>query len=100
MSPLAELLSVSRASATITNVSPILGKNFRVAILLDGRPCVSRSRPRRCVAAFGSPPPPAGSVSRRSTSTHHTRSLAAIEFYAGPATMPPELMPQGSVGRW
>ncbi len=96
----------SRGSATIEHLSAVFGRNCPVAIWLDGVP-VYRGLDRGVSGgdpAFGSKAPPqaAGRIDEppfdiNSIMTNH---VAAIEFYAGPATMPPELnATQGRVGR-
>jgi TonB-dependent receptor-like protein len=105
VSPLAEFAVSSRGSATIQNVSPIFGKNCPIAIWLDGVP-VYRGLDRAVAPrAFGSstPPPPAtpGRIDEPPFDINSimTQHIAAIEFYAGPATMPPELnATQGTCG--
>jgi hypothetical protein len=90
----------SRGTATIYHESPIFGKNCPVAIWLDGVP-VYRGLDRGAASpAFGGSAPP-GRINEppfdiNSIMTNH---VAAIEFYAGPATMPPELnATQGTCG--
>jgi hypothetical protein len=90
----------SRGSATIMHESPVFGKNCPVAIWLDGVP-VYRGLDRAVASpAFGS-----GAQSGRiseppfNINSVMTNNVAAIEFYAGPATMPPELnATQGTCG--
>lgn len=91
----------SRGTATIEHVSPVFGRNCPVAVWLDGVP-VYRGLDRRAAApAFGGGTPQTGGVGEppfdiNSIMTNH---VAAIEFYAGPATMPPELnAAQGTCG--
>ena len=102
VSPLAEFAVSSRGSATITNVSPIFGKNCPIAIWLDGVPVYRGLDRNASRGAFnGGNPPVPGQVGEppfdiNSIVTHH---IAAIEFYAGPATMPPEFnATQGTCG--
>ena len=91
----------SRGTATIEHVSPVFGRNCPVAVWLDGVP-VYRGLDRRAAApAFGGGTPQTGGAGEppfdiNSIMTNH---VAAIEFYAGPATMPPELnATQGTCG--
>jgi len=90
----------SRGSATIMHESPIFGKNCPVAIWLDGvavyrgldRATASPAFGGRSSGGGGGEPP----FNINSIMTNH---VAAIEFYAGPATMPPELnATQGTCG--
>ena len=110
VSPLAVFVMSSRGSATILNESPIFGKNCPVAIWLDGVP-VYRGLDRATVRpVFGSGasgsggggnPASSNTISEMpfDISTIQTQHIAAIEFYAGPATMPPELnATQGTCG--
>jgi hypothetical protein len=106
VSPLAEFAVSSRGSATIEHVSPIFGKNCPIAIWLDGVP-VYRGLDR---GASNNPAFPNKAAPREVSSTRvdempfdingiMTQHIAAIEFYAGPATMPPELnATQGTCG--
>jgi hypothetical protein len=94
----------SRGAATIMHESPIFGKNCPVAVWLDGVP-VYRGLDRQVVKpAFGGggggvplgggPGEPPYDIN--SITTPH---VAAVEFYAGPAIMPPELnVTQGTCG--
>lgn len=103
VSPLAEFAVSSRGSATIEHVSPIFGKNCPIAIWLDGVPVyrgldrganASSALPNRAPQAparLDEPPFDINSIM--------TMHVAAIEFYAGPATMPAELnITQGTCG--
>jgi len=102
VSPMAVFVASSRGSATIEHVSPIFGRNCPVAVWLDGVPVYRGLDRGTAPPAFGggerSPPgillePP---FDINSIMTQH---IAAIEFYVGPATMPPELnATQGSCG--
>ena len=102
-SPLAEFAVSSRGVATIEHVSPIFGKNCPIAIWVDGVPVyrgLDRSGPS---PAFGgqSAPSPRGQISEPPFDINSimTQHVAAIEFYAGPATMPAELnATQGTCG--
>ena len=93
----------TRGSATIEHVSPTFGRNCGVAIWLDGVPVyrgLDRMSPSPAFGGRGAPPPAAGGgeppFNINSIMTQH---IAAIEFYAGPATMPPELnATQGTCG--
>ena len=94
----------SRGSATIMHESPIFGKNCPIAIWLDGVP-VYRGLDREVVPrafASGSPPPTSpGRIGEPPFDINGimTDHIAAIEFYAGPATLPPELnATQGTCG--
>lgn len=94
----------SRGSATLTHESPIFGKNCPVAIWLDGVP-VYRGLDRGAASpAFGGS---GGGIAQSgrideppfNINSIMTNHVAAIEFYAGPATMPPELnATQGTCG--
>lgn len=91
----------SRGSATITHESPIFGKNCPVAIWLDGVPIYRGLDRGAASSAFGGG---GGGQSRGGEPPFNinsimTNNVAAIEFYAGPATMPPELnATQGTCG--
>ena len=94
----------SRGSATIEHVSPIFGKNCPIAIWLDGVPVyrgLDRFADSPALGTRGGGGPPPGSVLEppfdiNSIMTNH---IAAIDFYAGPATMPAELnATQGTCG--
>jgi len=94
----------SRGSATIEHESPIFGRNCPVAIWLDGVP-VYRGLDRGAASnpAFGNrgPPQPPGRVDEPPFDINSimTNQVAAVEFYSGPATMPPELnATQGTCG--
>ena len=94
----------SRGSATIYHESPIFGKNCPVAIWLDGVP-VYRGLDRATIGgagAFGggsTPRPPRSDEPPFDINSIMTNHVVAIEFYAGPATMPPELnATQGTCG--
>jgi TonB-dependent receptor-like protein len=103
VSPMAVFVVSSRGSATIQHESPVFGKNCPVAIWLDGVPVYrgldrqsgpSPAFPSRSPAAPGQVPETPFDIN--SIMTQH---IAAIEFYAGPATMPPELnATQGTCG--
>ena len=86
----------SRGSATIEHVSPIFGRNCPVAIWLDGVP-VYKGLDRAAAPAFGSASGGGRSAPGQLTeppfdiNSIMTNQIAAIEFYAGPATMPAEL---------
>lgn len=93
----------SRGATTIENLSATFGRNCGVAVWLDGAP-VYRGLDRIAASpAFGGEKrvPIPGQVGEppfdvNSIMTYH---VAAIEFYAGPATMPPELnVTQGTCG--
>ena len=105
VSPLSVFVVSSRGAATIMHESPIFGKNCPVAVWLDGVP-VYRGLDRAVSSgdpAFGGArsAPQTGRIDEppfdiNSIMTNH---VAAIEFYAGPATMPPELnATQGTCG--
>jgi hypothetical protein len=104
-SPLAEFAVSSRGSATITHESRFFGKNCPIAIWLDGVP-VYRGLDRGAASpAFGdrasAPVQTSGRVDEPPFDINSimTQHIAAIEFYAGPATMPPELnVTQGTCG--
>jgi hypothetical protein len=105
VSPLAEFAVSSRGSATFNLVSPIFGKNCPIAIWLDGVPVYRGLDRATAPRAFGSgtPPPPStpGRIDEPPFDINGimTQHIAAIEFYAGPATMPPELnATQGTCG--
>jgi hypothetical protein len=112
VSPSAVFVVNARGTATLNLESPIFGKNCPVGIWLDGVP-MYRGLDRNVVkTAFGSgvssgvssgassggggggmsePPFDINSIT--------TTQVAAIEFYAGPATMPAELnATQGTCG--
>ncbi len=97
----AAFLVSSRGSATITHVSPVFGRNCPIAIWLDGVP-VYKGLDRAAAPAFGGgAPSPSGQVFEPPFDINSimTMHVAAIEFYAGPATMPPELnVTQGTCG--
>ena len=106
VSPLAEFAVSSRGSATIEHVSPIFGKNCPIAIWLDGVPVYrGLDRGPSSSSAF-----PNRAVNKEAQASRidempfdingiMTQHIAAIEFYAGPATMPPELnATQGTCG--
>ena len=103
VSPLAEFAVSSRGSATIEHESPIFGKNCPIAIWLDGVP-VYRGLDRGAASnpAFGNrgaQPPGRIDEPPYDINSIMTNQIAAIEFYAGPATMPPELnATQGTCG--
>lgn len=101
-SPSALFVVSSRGSATITNLSRNFGTSCPVAIWLDGVPVYRGLDRAASRGAFGGGGPPApGGIGEipfdiNSVMTNH---VAAIEFYAGPATMPPELnATQGTCG--
>ena len=105
VSPLAEFAVSSRGSATITLVSPIFGKNCPIAIWLDGVPVYRGLDRATAPPAFGSGSPAQPATPGRigeppfDINSIMTQHIAAIEFYAGPATMPPELnATQGTCG--
>jgi hypothetical protein len=104
VSPLAVFVMSSRGSATIMNESPIFGKNCPVAIWLDGVPVyrgLDRATVRPAIGGGGGGPPSSGGISEMpfDINSIQTQHIAAIEFYAGPATMPPELnATQGTCG--
>ena len=94
----------SRGSATIEHESPIFGRNCPVAIWLDGVP-VYRGLDRGAASnpAFGNRglPQPPGRVDEPPFDINSimTNQVVAVEFYSGPATMPPELnATQGTCG--
>lgn len=91
----------SRGSATIMYESPVFGKNCPVAIWLDGVP-VYRGLDRAVASpAFGGGGGQSGRINEPPFNINSimTNEVAAIEFYAGPATMPPELnATQGTCG--
>ena len=98
----AAFLVSSRGSATITHVSPVFGRNCPIAIWLDGVP-VYKGLDRAAAPAFGTGN--AASLSGQvfeppfDINSIMTMHVAAIEFYAGPATMPAELnSTQGTCG--
>jgi hypothetical protein len=99
----AAYVASTRGSATIEHISPIFGRNCGVAIWLDGVP-VYRGLDRVAASpAFGGgkAPSAAGQVGEPPFNINNimTQHIAAIEFYAGPATMPPELnATQGTCG--
>lgn len=103
VSPLAEFAVSSRGSATIEHASPIFGKNCPIAIWLDGVP-VYRGLDRQSgpsTAFPGKTPVAAGQLQEPPFDINSimTQHVAAIEFYAGPATMPPEFnLTQGTCG--
>jgi hypothetical protein len=95
----------SRGSATFENESPTFGKNCPIAVWLDGVPVYrgldrgptnspafpGRASPEMVRSRLDEPPFDINSIM--------TNHVAAIEFYAGPATMPPELnATQGTCG--
>jgi hypothetical protein len=93
----------ARGSSTIALESPVFGKNCPVAVWLDGVP-VYRGFDRALVMtnpATGTRMAPSGPLSEppfdiNSIMTNH---VAAVEFYSGPGTMPPELnATQGTCG--
>jgi len=106
VSPLAEFAVSSRGSATIEHVSPIFGKNCPIAIWLDGVPVYrGLDRGASSNSAFPNKAAPREVSSTRvdelpfDINSIMTQHIAAIEFYAGPATMPPELnATQGTCG--
>src|SRR5688572_1034395 len=96
----------SRGSATMEHESPTFGKNCPIAIWLDGVP-VYRGLDRGAVSnpAFPNKAPSKELVQSRmdeppfDINSIMTNHVAAIEFYAGPATMPAELnATQGTCG--
>ncbi|HEX6941478.1 MAG TPA: TonB-dependent receptor plug domain-containing protein [Gemmatimonadaceae bacterium] len=102
-SPLAEFAVSARGVGTIEHVSPIFGKNCPIAIWIDGVPVyrgLDRTGPSPAFGGQSAPSPP-GQVSEPPFDINSimTQHVAAIEFYAGPATMPPELnSTQGTCG--
>jgi hypothetical protein len=101
VSPLAEFAVSSRGSATITNESPVFGKNCPIAIWLDGVPVYRGLDRADATPAFGGRTPAPGRIDEPPYDINSimTNQVAAIEFYAGPATMPPELnATQGTCG--
>lgn len=95
----------SRGSATFENESPTFGKNCPIAVWLDGVPVYrgldrgptnsaafpNRASKEMVMSRIDEPPFDINSIM--------TNHVAAIEFYAGPATMPPELnATQGTCG--
>lgn len=103
VSPLAQFVVSSRGSATIEHVSPIFGRECPVAIWLDGVPVYRGLDRGSAPTAFGGGKGaiPAGQISEPPFDINSimTQHIAAIEFYAGPATMPPELnATQGTCG--
>lgn len=104
VSPLAEFAVSSRGSSTIEHVSPIFGKNCPIAIWLDGVPVYrGLDRGPSSSSAFPSKaaPPQIGRIDEPPFDINGimTMHVAAIEFYAGPATMPAELnSTQGTCG--
>ena len=103
VSPSAVFVASSRGSATIGLESPIFGKNCPVAVWVDGV-AVYRGFDRALVItnpATGTRSQPSGPLAEppfdiNSIMTNH---VAAIEFYAGPATIPAELnATQGTCG--
>jgi hypothetical protein len=103
VSQLAVFVVSSRGSATIQHESPVFGKNCPVAIWLDGV-AVYRGLDRQSGAnpAFpGRRPEAPGQLPEMPFDINSimTNQVAAIEFYAGPATMPAELnATQGTCG--
>jgi hypothetical protein len=103
VSPLAEFAVSSRGSATIEHVSPIFGKNCPIAIWLDGVP-VYRGLDRGAGSSSALPsraPPAPGRLDEPPFDINSimTQHIAAVEFYAGPATMPAEFnVTQGTCG--
>lgn len=103
VSPLGVFVVSSRGSATIQHESPVFGKNCPVAIWLDGV-AVYRGLDRQSGAnpAFpGRRPVAQGQLPEMPFDINSimTNQVAAIEFYAGPATMPAELnATQGTCG--
>lgn len=104
VSSLAVFAVSSRGSATISFVSPIFGKNCPIAIWLDGVSVyrgLDRSMETRAFGQTAVQSAASGRIDEppfdiNSIMTNH---VAAIEFYAGPATMPPELnATQGTCG--
>ena len=104
VSPLAIFAVSSRGSATLTHVSPIFGKNCPIAIYLDGVPVYRGLDRSAATPAFGGTPAPPQAPGQLGEPPYDinsimTNHIAAIEFYAGPATMPPELnATQGTCG--
>ena len=105
VSPLAEFAVSSRGSATIEHISPIFGRNCPIAIWLDGVPVYRGLDRAAAPPAFGSRTPALPNTPGRideppfDINSIMTQHIAAIEFYAGPATMPPELnATQGTCG--
>ena len=106
VSPLAEFAVSSRGSATIEHVSPIFGKNCPIAIWLDGVPVYrGLDRGPSTTSVLPNKAAPREVSSTRidempfDINSIMTQHIAAIEFYAGPATMPPELnSTQGTCG--
>jgi len=101
MSSSAMAVVSSRGSATIENLSATFGRNCPIAVWLDGVPVYRGLDRVASRGAFGGGNPPPGQIGEppfdiNSIMTSH---VAAIEFYAGPATMPPELTAtQGTCG--
>ena len=93
----------SRGSATVALESPVFGKNCPVAVWVDGVP-VYRGFDRAVVAfdpATGTRRLPSGPLSEPpfDINSMQTMQVAAVEFYAGPSTIPVELnATQGSCG--
>ena len=95
----------SRGSTTIEHISPIFGRNCGVAIWLDGVPVyrgLDRTGPQPAFGGRGAQAPSApGQIAEPPFNINSimTQHIAAIEFYAGPASMPPELnATQGTCG--
>lgn len=94
----------SRGSATIYHESPTFGKNCPVAVWLDGVPVyrgLDRATIGRAGAFGGGSVPQTGGIGEPPFNVNSimTNHVAAIEFYAGPATMPAELnATQGTCG--
>ncbi|HZI27542.1 MAG TPA: TonB-dependent receptor plug domain-containing protein [Gemmatimonadaceae bacterium] len=104
VSPSAVFVVNARGTATLNLESPIFGKNCPVGIWLDGVP-MYRGLDRSVVkTAFGSGVSSGGGGGGMSEPPFDINSIttdqvAAIEFYAGPATMPAELnATQGTCG--
>lgn len=102
VSPLAEFAVSSRGSATIMNESPVFGKNCPIAIWLDGVPVyrgLDRATATPALGAGRTPPPGRIDEPPYDINSIMTNQVVAIEFYSGPATMPPELnATQGTCG--
>ncbi len=99
----AVFVASSRGSSTIEHVSPIFGRNCGVAIWLDGVPVyrgLDRTGPSPAFGGRGASSAP-GQVGEPPFNINSimTQHIAAIEFYAGPATTPAELnTTQGTCG--
>jgi hypothetical protein len=101
VSPLAVFVVSSRGSATIQHESPVFGKTCPVAIWLDGVPVYRGLDRAAAPPAFGGRTPAPGRIDEPPYDINSimTNQVAAIEFYSGPATMPPELnATQGTCG--